>query len=312
MRAYLEFEKTIAELDGRLARLAAEDPAAAAAGNSERARLEARLERALRQAYRRLAPWQIVQVARHPDRPLATAYIDRLVEDFVPVARGTAASERTGVVGGMGRMRGFSTIVIGQVKDADAGEGLTTAAGYRRAERLLRLADRLALPVVSFIDTSAATRSGGGERGAAMAACLDASLGLRAASIAVVIGEAGGNDAHPLWVANRVFQLEFAIAYGVTPEAAAEALWQDPAQGRTAAEVLKLTAEDQEVAGLVDGVIGEPIGGAHRDPDAAAAAVGDAVAVGISELSEVPGGDLRRQRREKMLAIGMPQSATSR
>ena len=312
MRAYLEFEKTIAELDGRLARLAAEDPAATAAGNSERARLEARLERALRQAYRRLAPWQIVQVARHPDRPLAMAYIDRLVEDFVPVARRTAASEPTGIIGGLGRMRGFSTIVIGQLKDADAGEGLTTAAGYQRAERLLKLADRLALPVVSFVDTTAATRSCGGERGSAMAACLNASLGLRVPSIAVIIGEAGGHDAHPLWVANRVFQLEYAIAYGVTPEAAAEALWQDPAQERTAADVMKLTAEDQEVAGLIDGVIGEPSGGAHRDPDAAAAAVGDAVAAGIAELIEVTGGDLRRQRREKLLAIGMAQGAASR
>lgn len=299
MRTYLDFEKAIAEVDGRIAQLPAPKSPETAPG-AEAAKLEMRLERALRQAYRRLGPWQKLQVARHPERPCAAAYVEHLIDSWVPLAGDPLLPPDPALTAGLGRLRGWSVAVVAQVRDGDAARTIG-AAGWRRAERVLRLAGRLHLPVVSLVDT----RGDGpadGPRDHAMLAALDAAVAVRAPVIAAVIGEAGGFAARCLLAADRVLMLEHAVAYPEPPEAAAEVLWQDSGQERAAAEALKLTAEHQEAFGLVDQVLAEPLGGAHRDPAAAMDAVGTAVAAALADLIDMPMDALLRRRRERLRA----------
>jgi acetyl-CoA carboxylase carboxyl transferase subunit alpha len=297
MRTYLDFEKPIADIDARIERL----------GDAEDAsKLKARRDRVLRQVYRRLGAWQTVQVARHPERPSAVDVLRGLTEPFVPLAGDPLLGDDAGLLGGLGRIGGYSVVTL--ATDRRVHDGGPGAAGFRKVERLIRLADRLVLPLVAFVDVPALAPADAA-RALALAGCIEAALALRAPLVSVVVGEAVGDEGYALTIADRTLMLEYAVAYAVTPERAAETLWQDPTQVKAAAEALKPTARELADLGLIDGVVPEPPGAAHRDPGAAIAAVGDAVVGAIAQLIDTPGRDLWRQRRDRIQSIATAERA---
>ncbi len=291
MRTYLDFEKPIADIDARIERLGIADDAT---------KLKVRRDRVLQQAYRRLGAWQTVQVARHPERPTAVDVLRRLNEAFVALAGDLLLSDDAALVGGLGRLGGYSVVTL--ATDRRAGVGGPGAAGFRKVQRLLRLADRLRLPVVVFVEAPA---PGPADPACAiaLAGCIEAAFELRAPLVSVIVGETVGDQGYALSIADRVLMLEYAVAYPVTPERAAESLWQDSAQAKAAAEALKPTARDLADLGLIDGIVAEPPGAAHRDAGAAITAVGEAVTGAIVELIDTPGRDLCRRRRDRFQAI---------
>ncbi len=297
MRTYLDFEKPIADIDARIERL----------GDAEDAsKLKARRDRVLRQVYRRLGAWQTVQVARHPERPSAVDVLRGLTEPFVPLAGDPLLDDDSGLLGGLGRLGGYSVVTL--ATDRRVRDGGPGAAGFRKVERLIRLADRLVLPLVAFVDVPALAPADAA-RALALAGCIEAALALRAPLVSVVVGEAVGDEGYALTIADRTLMLEYAVAYPVTPERAAETLWQDPTQVKAAAEALKPTARELADLGLIDGIVPEPPGAAHRDPGAAIAAVGDAVVGAIAQLIDTPGRDLWRQRRDRIQSIATAERA---
>ena len=297
MRTYLDFEKPIADIDARIERL----------GDAEDAsKLKARRDRVLRQVYRRLGAWQTVQVARHPERPSAVDVLRGLTEPFVPLAGDPLLDDDSGLLGGLGRLGGYSVVTL--ATDRRVRDGGPGAAGFRKVERLIRLADRLVLPLVAFVDVPALAPADAA-RALALAGCIEAALALRAPLVSVVVGEAVGDEGYALTIADRTLMLEYAVAYPVTPELAAETLWQDPTQVKAAAEALKPTARELADLGLIDGIVPEPPGAAHRDPGAAIAAVGDAVVGAIAQLIDTPGRDLWRQRRDRIQSIATAERA---
>ena len=297
MRTYLDFEKPIADIDARIERL----------GDAEDAsKLKARRDRMLRQVYRRLGAWQTVHVARHPERPSAVDVLRGLTELFVPLAGDLLLGDDAGLLGGLGRIGGYSVVTL--ATDRRARDGGPGAAGFRKVERMIRLADRLALPLVVFVDVPALAPADAA-RPLALAGCIEAALALRAPLVSVVVGEAVGDEGYALTIADRTLMLEYAVAYPVTPERAAETLWQDPTQAKAAAEALKPTARELADLGLIDGIVPEPPGAAHRDPGAAIAAVGDAVVGAIVQLIDTPGRDLWRQRRARIQSIATAERA---
>ncbi|HEY3847681.1 MAG TPA: acetyl-CoA carboxylase carboxyltransferase subunit alpha [Acetobacteraceae bacterium] len=313
MRHFLDFEKPIAELEGKIEELRRLSEPGELNIADEVARLTAAADRQLRAVYARLTPWQKTQVARHPDRPRALAYIAALITDFTPLAGDRAFADDAAVVGGLGRFRGCSVMVLGTEKGSDTDTrikhnfGMARPEGYRKARRLIELAGRFGLPLLSFVDTSGAYPGIDAEaRGQAEAiarsieACLEAPVPL----VATIIGEGGSGGAIALAAGDRVLILEHAIYSVIPPEGCAAILWRDQAQAETAAEALRLTAEDLKRLRLVDAVIPEPLGGAQRDPAAAFQAVGDAVAVALASLVAQDGRTLRARRREKFLEMG--------
>ncbi|HTW72228.1 MAG TPA: acetyl-CoA carboxylase carboxyltransferase subunit alpha [Acetobacteraceae bacterium] len=313
MRHFLDFEKPIAELEGKIEELRRLSEPGGLNIADEVARLTAAADRQLRATYARLTPWQKTQVARHPDRPHATDYIARLLTDFTPLAGDRAFANDAAVLGGIGRFRGRSVVVIGTEKGAETESrlahnfGSARPEGYRKARRLVELAGRFGLPVLSFVDTSGAFPGIDAEaRGQAEAiarsieACLEAPVPL----VATIIGEGGSGGAMALATGDRVLMLEHAIYAVASPEACASILWRDAAQASAAAEALRLTAEDLRRLGLVDTVIPEPLGGAQRDPAAAIQAVGDAVAEALAPLVALDAPTLKTRRREKFLEMG--------
>jgi acetyl-CoA carboxylase carboxyl transferase subunit alpha len=313
MRHFLDFEKPIAELEGKIEELRhLSDPGGLNVAE-EVARLSAAADRQLRATYTRLTPWQKTQVARHPDRPRALAYIAALITDFTPLAGDRAFAEDTAVVGGLGRFRGRSVMVVGTEKGSDTDSrlkhnfGMARPEGYRKARRLIELAGRFGLPLLTFVDTSGAFPGIDAEaRGQAEAiahsieACLEAPVPL----VATIIGEGGSGGAIAMAAGDRVLMLEHAIYSVISPEGCASILWRDQAQAATAAEALRLTADDLRRLKLVDTVIPEPLGGAQRDPAAAIQAVGDAVAAALAPLVALDGPTLKARRREKFLEMG--------
>ncbi|HEX4261735.1 MAG TPA: acetyl-CoA carboxylase carboxyltransferase subunit alpha [Acetobacteraceae bacterium] len=319
MRHFLDFEKPIAELEGKIEELRrmSEEPEGPNIAD-ELGRLTEKVDRQLRATYAKLTPWQKTQVARHPDRPHALAVIGGLIEGFMPLAGDRAFAEDAAVVGGLGRFEGRSVVVIGTEKGADTETrirhnfGSARPEGYRKARRLVELAGRFGLPLLTFVDTSGAYPGIDAEaRGQAEAiaraieACLEAPVPI----VATVIGEGGSGGAIALAAADRVLMLEHAIYSVISPEGCASILWRDAAQAPAAAEALRLTAEDLERLRLVDHVIAEPIGGAHRDPDAAIAAIRVAVSAQLMPLLGLDPAALRAQRREKFLAMGREAAA---
>jgi acetyl-CoA carboxylase carboxyl transferase subunit alpha len=313
MRHFLDFEKPIAELEGKIEELRRLSEPGELNIADEVARLTAAADRQLRAVYARLTPWQKTQVARHPDRPRALAYIAALITDFTPLAGDRAFADDAAVVGGLGRFRGCSVMVLGTEKGSDTDTrikhnfGMARPEGYRKARRLIELAGRFGLPLLSFVDTSGAYPGIDAEaRGQAEAiarsieACLEAPVPL----VATIIGEGGSGGAIALAAGDRVLILEHAVYSVIPPEGCAAILWRDQAQAETAAEALRLTAEDLKRLRLVDAVIPEPLGGAQRDPAAAFQAVGDAVAVALASLVALDGRTLRARRREKFLEMG--------
>jgi acetyl-CoA carboxylase carboxyl transferase subunit alpha len=314
MRTYLDFEKPIAELESKVAELkalAAEQHSVSI--EEELAKLEAKAQAALVETYSELTPWQKTQVARHPERPHLRHYLDGLVEDFTPLAGDRYFAEDQAIIGGIGRMGGRSVLVIGHEKGSDTegrirhNFGMARPEGYRKAVRLMEMADRFGLPVISLVDTAGAYPGvGAEERGQseAIARCTDCCLSLGVPIVSVIIGEGGSGGAVAIATANRVYMLEHAIYTVASPEAAASILWRDSTRAVDAATNMKITAQDLLRIGVIDGIIPEPIGGAHRDGEQVVRAAGDKIAEALASFEGKSARDIRKDRREKYLAIG--------
>jgi len=313
MRHFLEFERPIAELEGKIEELRHLSADSGLNIAEEVGRLETRAERLLRQSYARLTPWQKVQVARHPERPHCRDYIAGLVSDFVPLAGDRAFAEDAAIIGGLGRFRNRSVMVIGTEKGADTegrvkhNFGMARPEGYRKARRLMRLAERFRLPVLTFVDTAGAYPGIDAEargQSEAIAGAIETCLDLRVPVVASIIGEGGSGGAVALAAGNTVLMLEHAIYTVISPEGCASILWRDAAHAQEAAESLRLTAQDLLRLGVIDGIVEEPLGGAHRVPAAAVAALGAAIEEALRPLLGQDAGRLRDERRRKFLAIG--------
>jgi acetyl-CoA carboxylase carboxyl transferase subunit alpha len=314
VRTYLDFEKPVAELESKIAELRAIDTDDDAVSITEEVtRLQQKAHQALIDTYARLTPWQKTQVARHPDRPHCLDYVSALIEDFIPLAGDRYYAEDAAIMGGIGRFRGRSIVAIGHEKGSDTESrikhnfGMARPEGYRKAVRLMDLAEKFDLPVLALVDTAGAYPGiGAEERGQAeaIARSTDRCLSLAVPMVAVVIGEGGSGGAVAIATANRVLMLEHSIYTVASPEAAASILWHDAARAIDAATSMKITAQDLKTLGVIDVVISEPVGGAHRDPALVFRRTGDAVAKAFSELSALSPDALRRQRHDKYLAIG--------
>ena len=314
MHAFLDFEAPVAELEGKIAELRnmAQGDAKISIADDVKS-LEKKSNKILADLYLALTPWQKAQVARHPDRPHALNYIAALITDFVPMAGDRKFGEDEAVVGGLGRFQGQAVVVIGQEKGADTASrlkhnfGMAKPEGYRKAVRLMEMADRFGLPVITFVDTSGAYPGvDAEERGQAeaIARSTDCCLSLGVPMVSVIIGEGGSGGAIAIATANIVLMLEHSIYSVISPEGAASILWRDPARAKDAATALKITAQDLKKFGVIDEIVVEPLGGAHRMPEQAMKAVGDAVARSLAAFSGLSGDVLRTMRREKFLAIG--------
>ncbi len=311
MTAFLDFEKSISELDSRIAEL--REGATAGAIEPEIARLEAKSDKMLRDLYAKLSPWQKAQVARHPERPHFKDYIAGFVEYFMPLAGDRAFGEDKAIVGGFGRIGGRRCLVIGHEKGDDTASrlkhnfGMAKPEGYRKAIRLMEMADRFGLPVVTLVDTSGAFPGvQAEERGQAeaIARSTEACLALGVPMIAAVVGEGGSGGAVALAAANRVLMFEHAIYSVISPEGCASILWRTADKAADAAEAMKITASDLKRLGVIDRIVQEPLGGAHRDPAAAIANLAKAIGEELSALVGLSPAALRDARRQKFLAIG--------
>ncbi len=313
MYHYLDFEKPVADLDGQILELKKMSEAGEAVDVADEiARLEKRSRDALREVYKALTPWQKAQVARHPDRPHCVDYIDRLFTEFTLLAGDRCFGEDHAVVGGFARFRGQPVAVIGQEKGSDTASrlkrnfGMARPEGYRKAVRIMELANRFGLPVITLVDTTGAYPGvGAEERGQAeaIARSTAACLGLKTPMISVIIGEGGSGGAIAIAAANRVYMLEHSIYSVISPEGAASILWHDSTRAKDAATSMKITARDLLEMKIIDGIIPEPLGGAHRNPDAVFEATESQIAAALKEF-EGSNQDFREHRREKFLAIG--------
>jgi acetyl-CoA carboxylase carboxyl transferase subunit alpha len=315
MITFLDFEKPIAELSARVRELreAAEQGAIDLDIDAEIARLEAKADKALRDTYARLSPWQKTQVARHPSRPHFKDYVARLVDDFMPLAGDRAFADDQAILGGLGRMNGRRVMVIGHEKGDDTTSrirhnfGMGKPEGYRKAIRLMELADRFGLPVVTLVDTSGAFPGiQAEERGQAeaIARSTEQCLKLGVPMVAAVVGEGGSGGAIALAAANRVLMFEHAVYSVISPEGCASILWRTSDRASDAAEAMKVTAADLKQLNVIDRIVPEPVGGAHRDPAAAIDALGRAIGEALDELAGVTPDRLRADRRAKFLAMG--------
>jgi acetyl-CoA carboxylase carboxyl transferase subunit alpha len=317
MRHFLDFEKPIAELEGKIEELRRMSDPEGINIADEVSRLTVVADRQLRTTYAKLTPWQKTLVARHPDRPRASAYIAALISEFTPLAGDRAFGDDPAVLGGMGRFRGRSVVVLGTEKGSDTESrvkhnfGMARPEGYRKARRLIEFAGRFGLPILSFVDTSGAFPGIDAEarvQGEAIAASIEACLEAPVPLVATIIGEGGSGGAIALAAGDRVLMLEHSIYSVISPEGCASILWRDQAQAAVAAEALRLTAEDLKRLRLIDTVIPEPLGGAQRDAEATIKAVGDAVGDALTGLTALDGPTLRARRREKFLEMGRDAS----
>jgi acetyl-CoA carboxylase carboxyl transferase subunit alpha len=314
MRSYLDFEKPVAELEAKVEELRAmQAEGGAVAVDDEIGRLEVKAAQALKDVYANLTPWQKTQVARHPQRPHCLDYINGLLTEFVPLAGDRKFGDDEAIVGGFARFRGESICIIGHEKGSSTESrlkhnfGMARPEGYRKAVRLMDMADRFDIPVIALVDTAGAYPGiGAEERGQAeaIARSTEACLNLGVANVAVVLGEGGSGGAIAIATASRVLMLEHAMYSVISPEGAASILWRDSSKAQDAATNMKITAQDLIRFGVIDRIITEPIGGAHRDPAAAIAATGEAIAAAFDDLRGLDRDTIRNQRRDKFLAIG--------
>jgi acetyl-CoA carboxylase carboxyl transferase subunit alpha len=314
MRSYLDFEKPVAELEAKIEELRAlQSGGDSIAIGEEIGRIEGKAALALKDLYGGLTPWQKTQVARHPQRPHCLDYVAGLITDFVPLAGDRKHGEDAAIVGGFGRFRGESICVIGHEKGSDTDRrlkhnfGMARPEGYRKAVRLMSMADHFDIPVVALVDTAGAYPGiGAEERGQAeaIARSTEACLDIGVANVAVIIGEGGSGGAIAIATANRVLMLEHAIYSVISPEGAASILWRDTTKAEDAASSMKITAQDLIRFGIIDAIVPEPTGGAHRDPGAAVAATGEAIAEALGDLRGLDRATIIRLRREKFVALG--------
>ena len=313
VHTFLDFEKPIAELEGKIEELRHLSDDGEISIVDEVERLQTRVDRQLGQTYAKLTAWQKVQVARHPGRPHCLDYVKGLITDFTPLAGDRGYAEDNAIIGGLGRFEGRSVVVIGQEKGHDTESrvkhnfGMARPEGYRKAQRLMHLAERFGLPVLTFVDTAGAYPGiGAEERGQAQAIArsIEVCLELTVPIVSQVIGEGGSGGAIAIAAANRVLMLEHSVYSVISPEGCASILWRDGGHATDAANALKLTAQDLLALGVIDEVIPEPVGAAHRDRDAAITAAGKAIRNSLVSLQGLDGVVLRQQRREKFLKMG--------
>lgn len=318
MRTYLDFEKPIAELEGKIDDLRRMDDENGVNVADEIDKLQAKADDLLSDAYGKLSRWQKTQVARHASRPHFSDYVSGLVDEFTPLAGDRAFGEDLAILGGPARLRGRSIMLIGHEKGADTASrvkhnfGMARPEGYRKAIRLMDMAERFNLPVVTLVDTPGAYPGRGAEergQAEAIATCTQKCLSLGAPLVSVVVGEGGSGGAVALAAANKVLMLEHSVYSVISPEGCASILWKDAAgkgdnKAPDAAEAMRISAQDLLDLGVIDGVIQEPVGGAHRDAALTIERLGDAVEAAIQELETLSPDELRKQRREKFLAIG--------
>jgi len=319
MNVFLEFERPIAELEGKiedLRQLGSQDQAVSI--DDEILRLQAKVQQLIDEAYARLTPWQKTLVARHPGRPHFSDYAHRLLADFTPLAGDRLFGDDKAIVAGLGRFRGQPVAVLGHEKGSDTKTrlqhnfGMAMPEGYRKVQRVFELADKFGLPVISLVDTAGAYPGiGAEERGQAeaIARATQACLAVRTPFVATIIGEGGSGGAVAIATANKVLMLEHAIYSVISPEGCASILWRNAEKAADAASAMKITAQDLLDLGVIDGIVAEPKGGAHRGPDKAIDAVGDAIEAAMKELSGLGPEELRRRRREKYLQIGKLEQA---
>ncbi len=313
MATFLDFEKPIAELQARIDELretAADGELDIAA---EIGRLQTKSDRLLRETYTRLTPWQKTQVARHPERPHFKHYVAQLVEDFMPLGGDRAFGDDSAIIGGLGRFRGRKVVVIGHEKGDDTATrlkhnfGMGKPEGYRKAIRLMQLADRFGLPVVTLVDTSGAFPGiQAEERGQAeaIARSTETALNLGVPMVSAILGEGGSGGAIALAAGNTVLMMEHAVYSVISPEGCASILWRTADKAAEAAEAMRVTAQDLKALGVIDTIVTEPLGAAHRDRATAIDALGDAIDAALTDLSVHPAATLRQSRRQKFLAMG--------
>ena len=313
MASFLDFEKPVAELRSRIDELRDTAADGSVDIDAEIGRLQAKSDKLVRDTYARLTPWQKTQVARHPERPHFKHYVASLFDGFMPLAGDRAFADDQAILGGLARFRGCNVMVIGHEKGDDTASrlkhnfGMGKPEGYRKAIRLMELADRFSLPVMTLVDTSGAFPGiQAEERGQAeaIARSTETCLSLGVPLISAIVGEGGSGGAIALAAGNRVLMFEHAVYSVISPEGCASILWRTADKAADAAEAMKVTAQDLKKLGVIDQIVAEPLGGAHRDPAAAAAALGDAMAGALAEIEGLDPAALRRDRREKFLAIG--------
>lgn len=318
MRTYLDFEKPIAELEGKIDDLRRMDDENGVNVAEEIDKLQSKADELLADAYGKLSRWQKTQVARHGSRPHFSDYVKDLVDEFTPLAGDRAFGEDSAILGGPARLRGRSIMLIGHEKGADTASrvkhnfGMARPEGYRKAIRLMDMAERFNLPVVTLVDTPGAYPGRGAEergQAEAIASCTQKCLSLGAPLVSVIVGEGGSGGAVALAAANKVLMLEHSVYSVISPEGCASILWKDAAgkgenKAPDAAEAMRISAQDLLELGVIDNVIQEPVGGAHRDSALTIERLGDAVEAAIQELETMSPDELRKQRREKFLAIG--------
>ena len=312
MATYLDFEKPIAELEARVAELRETGESGDLDIGHEVERLEAKAEKMLRDTYTRLSPWQKTQVARHPERPHFKDYVAGLVDEFVPLAGDRAFADDQAIMGGLGKLNGRRVLIIGHEKGDDTASrirhnfGMAKPEGYRKAIRLMRLADRFGIPVVTLVDTPGAFPGvQAEERGQAeaIARSTEECLSLSVPLISVIVGEGGSGGAIALAAANRVLMLEHSVYAVISPEGCASILWRTADKAADAAEAMRVTAEDLKQLGVIERIVPEPIGGAHRAREAMVQMLGVAIGEELDAYAGMSGDEIRADRRRKFLAI---------
>src|SRR3954470_12030632 len=311
MGTYLDFEKPLAELETRIEALRETAEEGSLNIDAEIDRLQAKSDRMLRDTYARLTPWQKTQVARHPDRPHLKDYVAALIDDFMPLAGDRNFGEDEAIVGGLGTLGGRRVVLIGHEKGDDTASrlrhnfGMAKPEGYRKAVRLMELADRFGLPVVTLVDTAGAFPGvQAEERGQAeaIARSTETCLKLKVPLVAAIVGEGGSGGAVAIATANRVLMLEHSVYAVISPEGFASILWRTAEKAANAAEAMRVTAQDLERLGIIARIVAEPVGGAHRDPAAAIEMIGRALEEELTALADESGDALRSSRREKYLS----------
>lgn len=313
MVSFLDFEKPIAELQARVADLRQTADSGSVDIDAEVSKLQAKSDKLLRDTYAKLTPWQKTQVARHPDRPHFKHYVAGLISDFTPLAGDRAFADDQAIMGGLGRLGGRRVMVIGHEKGDDTASrlkhnfGMGKPEGYRKAIRLMQLADRFHIPVVALVDTSGAFPGvQAEERGQAeaIARSTEQCLALGVPMVAAIVGEGGSGGAIALAAANHVLMFEHAVYSVISPEGCASILWRTADRAPDAAEAMRVTAADLQRLGVIDQIVPEPIGGAHRDPTTAIDSLGSAIGQALDELAPLSADEVRHERREKFLTMG--------
>jgi acetyl-CoA carboxylase carboxyl transferase subunit alpha len=309
----LEFEKNINELEKKIEELRHVSKADGVSIVDEVSKLQAKVDKLLKEKYEKLSPWEKVLVARHPERPHFSNYCADLIDDFIELSGDRGFAEDAAIIGGIGKFRGHPVLIMGHEKGHDTSSrlkhnfGMPKPEGYRKAQRLMKLADQYGLPIISLVDTAGAYPGvGAEERGQseAIARSIDVCLSVSVPFISVIIGEGGSGGAIAIAAANKVLMFEHSVYSVISPEGCASILWRSADKKQEAAEAQKLTAQDLLKLNIIDGIIKEPLGGAHRDPKEAIKALGDTLEKELKTLKPLSSEQLINNRREKFLSMG--------